>query len=211
MPIITAPFTLLHAQEGEASVEWHVGSSWTWTLSGGTILRGQGTNRIRFRAAAEGTAMSITVTEEVGESCEQPQSIAWVELELPATKFYPVTPCRLLDTRNADGPDAAAPALAPGETRVLHIGTRCGLNASAVRALAVNQTVTQPTADGELVLYRGDLSSTPVTSNVSFRAGKTRANNGILELNRFGDGAFRVHNRSAGTVHFILDVSGTFK
>ena len=211
MPIITAPFVLLHSQEGEASVEWQLGSSWTWTLSGGTILRGQGTNRIRFRAANDGNSMTITVVETVGESCDQPPSMAVVELELPATKFYPVTPCRLLDTRNADGPDAAAPALAPGETRVLQVGTRCGLNASAVRALAVNQTVTQPTADGELVLYRGDLSSTPVTSNVSFRAGKTRANNGILELNRFGDGAFRVHNRSAGTVHFILDVSGTFK
>ena len=91
------------------------------------------------------------------------------------------------------------------------MGTRCGLTASAVRALAVNQTVTQPTATGDLVIYRGDLTAVPVTSNVSFSAGKTRANNGILELSRAGDGAFRVHNRSTGTVHFILDVSGVFQ
>ncbi len=122
MPIITAPFTLLHGEQGEASVEWHVGSSWSWALSEGTILSGQGTNRIRFRAAMDGDAMSITVVETVGETCDQPQSIAWVELELPATEFYPVTPCRLFDTRNAEGPDEAAPALDPGETRTAQRG-----------------------------------------------------------------------------------------
>jgi len=210
-PIITAPFTLLYGQEGEASVDWLLGSSWTWSLSGGSILSGQGTNRIRFRAATDGSSMTITVVEAVGESCEQPPSIAVVELELPTTKFYPVTPCRLFDTRNADGPDAAAPALGPGEKRLLNVGTRCGLVASTVRSLAVNQTVTQPTASGELVLYRGDLASAPITSNVSFRAGMTRANNAILELSRVGNGVIWVHNRSDGTVHFILDVNGVFK
>lgn len=211
MPLITAPFTLLHGQEGEASVEWLLGSSWHWSLSGGVILSGQGTNRIRFRAANDGASMSITVVETVGESCDQPQSLAVVELELPATKFYPVTPCRLFDTRNADGPDAAAPALGPGETRTFTVGTRCGLTASTVGALAVNQTVTQPAAAGDLVLYRGDVATVPIASSVSFSAGKTRANNGVLELSRAGDGTFRVHNRSTGAVHFILDVSGVFK
>ncbi len=211
MPIITAPFTLLHAQEGEASVEWHVGSSWTWTLSGGTILRGQGTNRITFRAAADGASMTITVVESVGESCEQPPSMAVVELMAPPVLYSPVTPCRLFDTRNDTGPAAATPALGPGETRVFSVGTRCGLTSSAVRALAVNQTVTQPAATGDLVLYRGDVTTIPVASSVSFTAGKTRANNGILELSRAGDGTFQVHNRSTGTVHFILDVSGVFK
>ena len=211
MPIITAPLTLLHGQEGEASVEWLLGSSWTWTLSGGSIVSGQGTNRIRFRAATEGNSMTITVVEAVGESCEQPPSIAVDELMAPPVLYSPVTPCRLFDTRSVDGPAAAAPALGPGETRVFSVGTRCGLNASAVRALVVNQTVTQPAAAGDLVLYRGDLTAVPVTSNVSFAAGKTRANNGILELSRAGDGTFRLHNRSTGTVHFILDVSGVFQ
>ncbi len=211
MPIITAPFTLLHAQEGEASVEWQLGSSWTWTLSGGSILRGQGTNRIRFRAATDGASMTITVVESVGESCDQPPSMAVVELMAPPVLYSPVTPCRLFDTRNDTGPAAAAPALGPGETRVFSVGTRCGLTSSAVRALAVNQTVTQPAATGDLVLYRGDVTTIPVASSVSFTAGKTRANNGILELSKFGDGTFRVHNRSTGTVHFILDVSGVFK
>jgi hypothetical protein len=130
---------------------------------------------------------------------------------LPATRFSPVTPCRLFDTRNASGPDAGSPALAAGETRTFSVGTRCGLTVAAIRSLSVNQTVTQTSATGDLVVFQGDLASVPITSSVSFTAGKTRANNGILELSRTGDGTFKVHNRSAGALHFILDVSGVFQ
>ncbi len=128
-----------------------------------------------------------------------------------ATSFYTVTPCRLFDTRDSSGVTAAAPALASGETRTFTVGTRCGLSSATVRSLSVNQTVTAPSADGELVLFPSDLGSVPITSNISYRAGKTRANNGILKLSQNGDGTFKVHNRSAGSVHFILDVNGTFR
>lgn len=74
----------------------------------------------------------------------------------------------------------------------------------------MNLTVTGQTA-GELVLYRGDLPLEPNSSNISYRAGKTRANNGLLELSRNGDGTFKVHNRSNGSVDFILDVNGYFQ
>jgi hypothetical protein len=113
--------------------------------------------------------------------------------------------------RESSGPSAAAPALAPGETRTLAVGNRCGIPSSTARSLSLNQTVTGTTADGEFVLYRGDLAETPITSHITFRGGKTRANNGIIELSRSGDGTFKVHNRSAGSVHFILDVNGFFQ
>lgn len=127
------------------------------------------------------------------------------------TRFYPVTPCRLFDTRETTGDSAAAPALEPEETRTFEVGSRCGLASATIRSLAVNQTVTQQTADGELVLYRGDLVEEPLTSNLAFGMGRTRANNAILELSRAGDGTIKVRNRSAGTVHFILDVNGYFQ
>ena len=128
-----------------------------------------------------------------------------------ATGYYTVAPCRLFDTRFSDGPAAAAPILAPGEIRTFTVGTRCGVQAAAVRSLSVNQTVTGSSADGELVLYRTEIVTTPVSSSLSYAAGKTRANNGILELSRTGDGTFKVFNRSAGPVHFILDVNGSFQ
>lgn len=135
-----------------------------------------------------------------------------VPLAAPSsTRFYAVAPCRLFDTRESAGSQAAAPILAPGETRTFSVGTRCGLQAATVRSLSVNQTVTAAAADGELVLYRGGLAAAPVTSSLSYREGKTRANNSLLELSRTGDGTFKVFNRSAGAVHFILDVNGSFQ
>ncbi len=127
-----------------------------------------------------------------------------------ATAFYVLAPCRLFDTRDTTGPDAASPALGAGETRTFTIGGRCSLPSSA-RSLSVNQTVTGQTAPGELVLYRGDLLSAPNASSITFQAGKTRANNAILELARDGSGTFKVFNDSSGTVHFILDVNGVFQ
>ena len=125
-------------------------------------------------------------------------------------RFYPLAPCRLLDTRNTTGPDAASPALGAGETRTVAIGARCGLPLSA-KSISVNQTVAEQTADGGLVLYRNDLFATPGTSNMSYRVGRTRANNGLLEVSRDGSGAFRIFNNSTGSAHFILDVNGYFQ
>lgn len=128
-----------------------------------------------------------------------------------ASSFYVLAPCRIFDTRFSSGDSAAAPALAPGETRTFVLDNRCGIPSSTGRSLSVNQTATGPSADGELVLFRGDLAEIPITSNVSFRAGQTRANNGMIELSRSGDGTIKVHNRSSGSVHLILDVNGIFQ
>ena len=127
-----------------------------------------------------------------------------------AAMFSPITPCRLFDTRNASGPDFASPILSAGETRAFNVTGRCSLPAEAA-SLSVNITVTGPAAAGELRLYRGTLVSAPVASSISFRAGVTRANNGMLELARDGSGTFRVFNNSATSVHFILDVNGYFQ
>ncbi len=127
-----------------------------------------------------------------------------------ATRFFTATPCRLFDTRNASGADAASPILGSGETRALTIGGRCSVPSGAT-SLSVNLTVTGQSAGGEFLLYRGDLTTAPTASSLSFPPGKTRANNGVLELSRDGNGAFKVWNNSAGPAHFILDVNGYFQ
>ena len=127
-----------------------------------------------------------------------------------ATAFHTLAPCRALDTRNGTGDDAAAPALDPDEVRTFDLTGRCGLPATA-RSLSVNVTVVGPESGGDLVAYRGDLETPPVTSSISFAAGKTRANNGLLELSRDGALTIKVHNRATSPVHFILDVNGYFE
>jgi hypothetical protein len=47
-------------------------------------------------------------------------------------------------------------------------------------------------------------------SSINFTPGVTRANNAVVQLATNG-GTINVHNTSAGTVHFVLDVSGYFQ
>jgi hypothetical protein len=72
--------------------------------------------------------------------------------------------------------------------------------------------VTGPTANGEVNLWPADLGN-PATNVLSFRAGVTRANNGILELATDGGGGVTAQAAlsSGGTVHLILDVNGYFQ
>lgn len=122
--------------------------------------------------------------------------------------YYAVTPCRIIDTRNASGPDAGAPALAAGEARVIGTAQKCRVPATAA-ALSVNVTVTGSAAPGYFTLYPAD-GTLPVASQLSFSAGQTRASATIVPLALDASG-FRVLNGSAGTAHVIVDVNGYFE
>lgn len=126
------------------------------------------------------------------------------------TRYFAITPCRLFDTRNATGPDAAAPALVAGATRTFDVSGRCGVPETAV-SLAVNVTVTGPGAAGELRIFPGNgISPNPPASAIFYAPGKTRANNAVLRLATDGTATYKVQNVSAASTHFILDVSGYF-
>jgi hypothetical protein len=122
--------------------------------------------------------------------------------------FYPVTPCRILDTRDPDGP-LGGPSLGAEGSRLFTMTGVCGVPADA-RALSANVTVAEPAATGGLVLHPGD-EATPTASTISFAAGHTRANNAILPMSGDGSGTVNVVNQSSGTVHLIVDVNGYFR
>jgi hypothetical protein len=116
-----------------------------------------------------------------------------------------LTPCRVIDTRDAPGPYGGPPL--GGAERTFVLAGKCGIPAGA-RSVSVNVTVVQPTADGFLSIYPG-AGPTPTSSLVNFRAGQVRANNAVLMLGVAGDVVVR--NGSAGSVHFLLDVNGYFE
>ena len=125
------------------------------------------------------------------------------------TRFYPVTPCRIVDTRNATGP-LGGPALnGSGAQRLFTITGTCGIPASAV-SVSANLTVTQGAAAGSLAVYPGNGIPTGTTS-ISFAGSVTRANNAICLLATDGTGSIGVENDSVGSIHFILDVNGYFQ
>ncbi|MDL1948828.1 hypothetical protein FBQ97_03325 [Acidobacteria bacterium ACD] len=127
-----------------------------------------------------------------------------------ASRFHVLAPCRVFDTRNGDGDDAAAPALAPHTLRSFPLAARCGVPPRA-KAVAANVTVTGATSAGFLRVFRGDLGVVPAPPTVTFRAGVTRANSGVLALSRDGNLSLKVSNASNGPVDFVLDVSGFFE
>jgi hypothetical protein len=123
--------------------------------------------------------------------------------------FFTVPPCRMVDTRNGDGP-LGGPALQPGAVRTFALTGMCGVPSSA-RALSVNVTVTQATAAGDLRLLPGDQTILTVASTINYTPGQTRANNAIALLAVDGSGSLQVKTDSAGSVHLIVDVNGYFK
>jgi hypothetical protein len=120
-------------------------------------------------------------------------------------QFYTVPPCRIVETRNPNGP-YGGPALSGGDTRSFLLTGRCGIPATA-RAVAVTMVAVAPTGGGYLTLFP---ESVPLPSNVStinYAAGQTRSNNAIVLP------TLRVHcGQAPGTsVHFVLDVTGYFQ
>jgi hypothetical protein len=173
------------------------------TTALGTTVSNQGT--IRYDADASGDNESSVLTDDPGEpGASDPTSFAVVS---PDQAFFSLAPCRLLDTRKPVD-TYGGPALVAGADRVFPLFGQCGIPATA-RAVSVNLTVAQPTAQGNLRLYPAQ-TPLPTVSSINYAAGQTRANNAIVPLNGLGELA--VHcSQAAGTVHLILDVDGFFQ
>lgn len=135
-----------------------------------------------------------------------------VERGWGSSRFVPVLPCRLLDTRNAAGP-YGGPALAALEQRAFVAAGRCGLPES-VRAIAGNLTVVSPSASGRVQLFPGDRAA-GLAAPLSYSPGKTRANNFLSRLSGRGGstewGTVILRNDGSQPLHVIVDVSGYFE
>ena len=211
MPVITAPATVGAGSPNHiASVPAHAGSTYAWTSGNATITSGQGTNQITFTAGIAGTPLTLSVTETNASGCVSPAGNANMTVTPAgsAAVFYTLPPCRVLDTRNPTGP-LGAPPLQPGATRTFNVAaSACGVPPDAI-AISANLTVTTVGAQGELVVFPSDVPR-PNTSSLSFRAGRTRANNAIVAFSKSG-ATFSIFNNSASTVDFILDVNAYFR
>jgi hypothetical protein len=124
----------------------------------------------------------------------------------PGRSLWTVAPCRVIDTRNPDGP-WGGPALVGGSARTFAIANQCGIPADAT-VVVVNVAITNPSAAGHLTFYPTGVSP-PLASTINFRAGITRANNAILPLSPAGD--LDVSCGGSGTVDLIFDVYGFFR
>jgi hypothetical protein len=127
------------------------------------------------------------------------------------TTFVPITPCRLLDTRD-ESSFTVGPRNTPigsGETyrqQVTGANGRC-LIPSDASGVALNVTAVNPTADSFLTLFPFD-ATLPQTSNLNYLVGSPPTPNKV-DVRLSSDGGLGIYN-AFGTVDVIADVAGYY-
>ena len=118
--------------------------------------------------------------------------------------FYPVTPCRIADTRNANGP-FGGPSLAAGGTRNFDVPqSACGIPAAA-QAYSLNMTVVPPAALEYLTTWPTGQPQ-PYVSTLNALQGQVAANAAIVPAGT--NGAISVYISDASNV--VVDINGYF-
>jgi len=152
-------------------------------------------------------AMRITVTN-TGSASGFRDNAFFYSPPATASAFNTLTPCRIVDTRNAAGP-LGGPALAANATRVFTVTGVCGIP-SGTKAISANVTVVAGGAAGIFSFYPGNAFPLGPT-NLNFAGGQIRANNAILKLATDGTGTIGLQNASTGSNQVLIDVNGYWK
>lgn len=156
---------------------------------------------------------TVRTTSTTGTSAATAASNMVTTTAPPTTMFVPVVPARIADTRTAanggdtiDGQYLARGPLPGGATWTIKATDRGGVPQFGVAAVALNVTVTQPTASGFLTVFPSG-SARAITSNLNFVTGQTVPNMVVTGLG--ADGSFSVFN-SAGSTAVVVDVVGWY-
>ncbi len=196
--------------DGSGSTDPDAGNTLTylWTFGDGTpetatstsstshTYSGNGTYSASLRVRDNNFAFSAPVTQQIE-----------VSGTAGALNYFTVAPCRLLDTRNANGP-YGGPALANNTSRSFVATGQCGVPTQA-KAIATNLTVVSPSSLGNLSLRPTGVPPLN-TWTINFSAGQVRTNNAVVNLST--SGSFDVStNMASGSTHLVLDVFGYFQ
>lgn len=118
-------------------------------------------------------------------------------------EFYPLTPCRIADTRNAIGP-LGGPSLTGGVVRAFPVQNVCGIPPSA-KAYSLNITAVPHGGLGYLTAWPAG-ETRPVVSTLNATTGAITANAAIVPEGTSGEISIYVSNDA----DVILDVDGYF-
>ncbi len=121
-----------------------------------------------------------------------------------ALGFYPVTPCRVVDTRNANG-SLGGPSLAANSSRDFPVqSSNCALPSDA-KAYSLNVTAIPKGTLGYLTMWPSGQTQ-PLVSTLNSPTGAVAANGAIVPAGSNGDVSVFVSNPS----DVVLDVNGYF-
>jgi hypothetical protein len=161
-------------------------------------------NLVTVKTGADG---NVKVFNAAGQTHVIFDVVGWYGLPTGGSRFNPLSPTRILDTRTGTGAPAAK--IGPGGTITVDVTNTfgSGVPAGGVSAVVVNATVTGPTAPSFLTVYPSD-ASRPTASNLNFVDGQTVPNLVIVKVGQI-DGSVKVYN-AAGQTHVIFDVVGWY-
>jgi hypothetical protein len=132
-------------------------------------------------------------------------------------QYFPVTPCRVFDTRQVSSQTTGNPLSNPGPYD-FRVQSNCGVPSGA-KAVTINCTVVSPTAQGDLRLYPVGAPYV-VVATLAYGAGEPAlANGAIVPLGTVvasTDKDLRTvigmnGGPGTGTIHLIVDVTGYFQ
>jgi len=126
-------------------------------------------------------------------------------------QFYPVTPCRAIDTRSGLGGYTGLLPNGVVKTFTIRGASPCFIPASAT-AVAFNVTIADPANSGWVSLYPVG-AGWPGVSTINFIAGENLANGAIVPV---GAGSpdlnvLAAFEAGASGVNLILDITGYFQ
>ena len=124
---------------------------------------------------------------------------------LTGSKFYPLDPGRVLDSRFGTG---LTGTFKTDIARALQVEGKVGVPAAAV-GITGNLTVVGQTDDGYVSMTKA-LDNTPDTSTLNFPIGDVRANGVTGPLTNAGTVGLVYKASSGKTTHLILDITGYF-
>lgn len=200
----TAGFTFLpSAPTGGQSVAFTntstgLPTSFAWDFDDGSVSTLK--NPTHAFASAGTYQVTLIASNGAGASTAFTQSVT--VSSATALGYYPLTPCRLVDTRSSPGP-YGAPSLSNGISRSFIVTGHCGIPSSAA-VVALNVTAVRPSQNGFVTF-------STATSVVNFRAGQTRANSTMATLGTGGTVVVTPYLTAAGTVDLVLDTVGYFQ
>jgi hypothetical protein len=163
-------------------------------------------------AAGEATSYeAMTAVLMAGSLAQAPQSLGDFAADLVYT---PVTPCRIVDTRNAGGIIAANATRSFDVDNTTSFASQggfagpCGIPFNVASAVSMNITVTQPAGAGFLTAWAVG-SSQPLASIINFAAGETVANSTVVPVLPGVGNDFNVF-AGVSASHVVIDVLGYF-
>jgi thermitase len=155
-------------------------------------------------AAGTGGAISVTATDATELVLDILGYFADPGANSNALAFYPVTPCRVADTRNQNG-GLGGPILAAGVARSMPIlSSGCGIPATA-QAYSINATVVPSGPLGYLTLWPSGQSQ-PFVSTLNAPTGAVVANAAIVPAGAGG----AINAFATDASHLVIDINGYF-